>query len=89
MFSFTAERYDILDGSIMYEVAQSKYPNKIMIVQNVHVKDKRIYGDIIAIMSVDEYEILRKPKKISLRFGIWEGDDLMVMKVERSYGVLC
>jgi len=65
MFSFTAERYDVLDNGIMYEDAQSKYPNKIMIVQNVPVKHKRIYGNIIAIMSVDEYEILSKPKNIA------------------------
>jgi hypothetical protein len=87
MFSFHANDYDILDAEIAFDEAQEKYPDNYMIVMNGHVLNKRLHGDIVAILTKDEYDALAMPKSIAPRFGVLEGVSILRGKVDNSLGI--
>jgi hypothetical protein len=51
MFSFFENSYVVIEGGVIYEDMQEKYPDNYMIVNNTHVANERLYGDIIAILT--------------------------------------
>jgi len=88
MFSFFDTIHNIIEKNIIYEVAQKKYHNKIMIVINGHVENRRIRGDIIAILTPEEFDELDKPDDIAPRFSIWEGDSIRIERLVSSVGII-
>ena len=87
MFSFISTDYKIIEKNIIYEVAQKKYHDKIMIVTNGHVENKRIRGDIIAILIPEDFDMLEMPENIAPRFGIWEGDSIRMERLVSLVGI--
>jgi len=87
VFSFFEDNYTILEANVAFDDAQERYPDSYMVTINGHVKDKRIHGDIIAILSQDEYNTLVIPQSIAPKFSVLEGLNVVRGKVGNSLGV--
>jgi hypothetical protein len=66
--------------------AIEKYPDRYMIVTNGHVEDREIHGDILALLTKEEYAALDKPKSLTPKFGFWLGAALMEEEVNNWLG---
>jgi hypothetical protein len=77
MFTFTADHYDVIERNIRHGEVIEKYPDCYMIVMNGHVENEAIHGDIVAVLTKDEYVALIKPRNLAPRFGIWKGSALI------------
>jgi len=87
MFSFDQESYSIIEQGVIYEDMQEKYPNKLMIVINTHVSNMRLCGDIIALLTEEEFSKVKMPESIAPKFGIWRGDILEEERASNNYGI--
>ena len=87
MFSFFENDYSVIENNVMFEDMQIKYADKYMIIKNGHVENKRIHGDIIAILTPEEYEVLEVPKSIAPKFAVWEGYSIMIERITNLYGI--
>ena len=79
MFSFSDTNPPILERNIRWGEAEEKYRDKFMIVINSHVKDTYLYGDIIAILTPEEYIQLDFPEPAMPKYGVWKG---LTLKME-------
>jgi len=84
MFSFTNPDPPILERNIIWGDAEEKYPDKFMIVINARFVDSELYGDIIAMLTPEEYSELDFPEPMAPKFNVWKG---MKLKME-GLGVL-
>jgi len=87
MFTFDQDSYQVIEQGVIYEEMQRKYPNKLMVVINAHVNNMRLCGDIIALLSEEEFSKVKVPKNIAPKFGIWRGDILEEERAANLYGV--
>ena len=63
----------ILVQNIDWGEAQEKYYDKYMIVINSHLEGTRLHGDIIAILTPEEYFALKKPDPLAPKYEAWIG----------------
>ncbi|MCL1998835.1 MAG: hypothetical protein FWG65_08715 [Turicibacter sp.] len=77
MFSFDGE-HEVLERDVIIEDMEQKYHDKYMIVINGHGRDCRLRGDIIAILTPEEYSKLEKPKPMLPKYSVWEGFSLQL-----------
>ncbi|MCL1999237.1 MAG: hypothetical protein FWG65_10770 [Turicibacter sp.] len=79
MFKFD-DNYTILEHDVMEYEMQQKYPNKYMIVTNCYRKDYHDYGDIIAILTSQEYYLLglELSEPMMPKYHVWKGLALVV-----------
>jgi len=77
MFSFDGE-HEILEHNVIIEDMEQKYHDKYMIVINGHGEDSRIKGDIVAILTPEEFYALEKPKQWLPKYGLWEGFSIQI-----------
>ena len=87
MFSFGRDNYTIIESNVVYEEMQEKYPDRIMVVINTCVRNMRLCGDIIALLTEEEFSLVEQPESIAPRFGIWLGDMLEEERAANLYGV--
>jgi len=76
MFTFKNPQPPILDGNITWGEAEEKYPDKFMIVINMHIDKTELHGDIIAILTPMEYSELDFPEPMAPRYDVWKGLDI-------------
>jgi hypothetical protein len=86
MFSFNEDHYDAIEKNISHGEAIEKYPDSYMVVMNGHLEDKKVHGDIVALLTWDEYIALEKPNNIVPKFGFWVGNAMMEWEVYNSLG---
>ena len=77
MFSFDDPSPQILEHNIDWGEAQEKYPHSYMIVINRHLIGTKLHGDIIGILTPEEYDFLEKPVPFLPKYCIWEGVAVM------------
>ena len=87
MFSFMSNNHKILVSGIQLERAREEYPDKCIVVTNACVKNERVFADIVAILSKEEYDAIEKPKSIAPKFSVWKGIALQLEEVNGSLGV--
>ena len=73
MFSFSNPNPAILENNIRWGEAEEKYRDKFMIVINPHLEDTYLYGDIIAILTPEEYSELDFPEPMAPKYNVWKG----------------
>jgi len=71
-----SESTDILVHKIKWGDAEKKYPDKYLIATNTYVEDGDLYGDIIGILTPEEYCALKRPKPMAPKYYLWEGLEL-------------
>ncbi|MCL1996453.1 MAG: hypothetical protein FWG63_09630 [Defluviitaleaceae bacterium] len=77
MFSFDGE-HKILEHNVIIEDMEDKYHDKYMIAINRYGGDTRIRGDVVAILTPDEYFSLEKPKPMPSKYSVWKGLSLQM-----------
>ena len=77
MFSFDGE-HEILEKDVIIQEMEMKYHDKYLIITNAYSKDARIRGDVIAILTPEEYRKLEKPKPMLPKYGVGEGFSLQM-----------
>ena len=65
MFSFANPDPPILERNIIWGDAEEKYPDKFMIVINARFVDSELHGDIIAMLTPEEYSELDFPEPMA------------------------
>jgi hypothetical protein len=50
------------------------------------LEDKLIHGDIVAILTKEEYTALDKPKNLAPKFGFWVGNAMMMEEAYNRIG---
>ncbi len=70
---FSGSNQLTLEKNIEMGEAAEKYFDKYMVVKNAHLENSYLHGDIIAVLSSDEYSKLEKPKEMFPTYEIWEG----------------
>ena len=73
MSIFVDSDHQILEHNIDWGEAQEKYYDKYMIVINSHLEGTRLHGDIIAILTPEEYLALSKPDPMAPVYEAWIG----------------
>ena len=73
MFSFKEPEYKILEKDVAKSDIISKYKDNYLIVKNAHNVNGRIYGDVLAILTREEFEELDLGECEAPKFYIWEG----------------
>ena len=73
MFSFTDPNPTILEHNIRWGEAEEKYPDKFIIVINPHFENAELHGDIVAILTPDEYRTLDFPEPLAPKYNVWKG----------------
>ena len=73
MFSFDDPNPTILERNIRWGDAEKKYRDKFMIVINAHVKETYLHGDIVAILTPEEYSGLDFPESMAPKYDVWKG----------------
>jgi len=73
MFSFTESKPSILEHNIIWGDAEEKYPDKFMIVINTRFEESELRGDVIAILTPEEYSELDFPEPLAPKFNVWKG----------------
>jgi hypothetical protein len=86
MFLFTEDHYDAIEKNITHGEAIEKYPDSYMIVMNGHLEDREVHGDIVALLTRDEYVALEKPNNIVPKFGFWVGNTMMMAEAYNRVG---
>ena len=87
MFSFFEKNYIVIESGVEYEKMQEKYADKLMVVMNTYLNDGLIHGDIVALLTPAEYEVMDKPKSFAPKFRIWEGNKIADEGVNSLYGI--
>jgi len=77
MFSFNGE-HEILEHDVIVEDMEDKYHDKYMIVISRPSDDSRFHGDVVAILTPDEYFELKKPKPTPPKYSVWKGLSLQM-----------
>jgi hypothetical protein len=73
MFSFSNPEPQVIEQNVDWGYAQEKYRENYMIVINSHLENARIHGDIIAILTPEEYISLEKPEPLTPKYSLWIG----------------
>jgi hypothetical protein len=81
MFSFTDPNPTILEHNIDWGEAQNKYHDSYMIVINSHLEGSRLHGDIVAILTPEEYFALNKPNPLVPKYEAWIGVALQTERI--------
>ena len=78
MFAFD-KPYEIIEKNILIDDLREKYPDNIMITINGHIEEERRHGDVIAILTEEEYTKLRKnfPVNYSSKFATIKGINIL------------
>ena len=76
MFSFDNPNPSILEHNVNYNDIEAIYTDKYVIAINPHTIDGNTFGDIIAILTPEQYRILGKPKKSFPIYTVLEGVNL-------------
>ena len=84
MSIFSISNPQILEHNIDWGVAQEKYYDKYMIVINSHLEGTRLHGDIIAILTPEEYLALSKPEPMTPTYEAWIGVALQNERIGAS-----
>ena len=66
----------VYESGVEIDAMEAKYHDKYMIVINGRSENGRILGDIVAILTPDEYHTLKKPKPMLPKYRVWEGNSL-------------
>jgi hypothetical protein len=74
----------ILESKVKLCDAEKTHHDKYVIATNAHVENAELYGDIIAILTPEEYANLKKPNPMTPKYVVMEGLSLKV----RGLGVL-
>ena len=86
MLSFAANSYEIVERNVRLGDMVEKYPNNYIVVINGHVENEEIHGDVVAILSKEEYDSLDKPTNLTPKFTIWKGTALRLEEVNNRLG---
>ena len=80
MFSFDTIKHDIREYDVVLDEMETKYRDKYMVFINVASKDMQLRGDLVAVLSPDEYAELRKhgALKIPQNYTVLKGVDLLI-----------
>jgi hypothetical protein len=73
MSIFTDPNPEIIEENIELGDAMELYPDRFMIATNFRTGSPGIRGDIIAVLSPDEYLSLEKPNPMAPKFNVWVG----------------
>ena len=73
MFSFSEPNPIILEKNILWGDAEEKYRDKFLIVMNAHFENTGLYGDIVAILTPEEYSELDFPEPMAPTYNVWKG----------------
>ena len=76
MFKFADPNPPVLESNITWGEAEEKYPDKFMIVINMHIDNTELHGDIIAILTPMEYSELDFPEPMAPKYDVWKGLDI-------------
>ena len=76
MSIFLNSNPQILERNMDWAEAQEKYYDKYMIIINAHLEGTRLHGDIIAILTPEEYFALSKPEPMVPKYEAWIGEAL-------------
>jgi len=88
MFSFTKKSYEILEKNVYLDNMRRKYPDNYMIVTNGHADSGYRQGNIIAILTEDEYRQLTLPENLAPRFSILRGVNILQKERENYLGFI-
>jgi hypothetical protein len=78
MFSFDNPNPQILERGVNYNDIEATYNDKYVIAINARHIDSATYGDIIAILTPEEYRNLGKPNKSYPTYTVMQGYKLML-----------
>lgn len=82
---FTDSNPQIIEENIELGEAMELYPDRFMIATNFRPESADIRGDIIAVLSPDEYLSLEKPDPMAPKYNVWVGTLLKSERIGR-YG---
>ena len=90
MFAFDKKPYEIIEKDAIIHDIRRVYPDKVMIVLNSHVKNKQRCGDIVAILTTEEYAQLRRnlPENYSSVFSTIKGINILTEEKENYLGFI-
>jgi Golgi nucleoside diphosphatase len=90
MFSFDKQPYEIIEKNVLIDDIRRKYPDNIMITINGCVKDRKRHGDVVAILTAEEYLLLREdlPNDYSMRFSTIKGINILNEEKENYLGFI-
>ncbi|MCL2017133.1 MAG: hypothetical protein FWG68_12895 [Defluviitaleaceae bacterium] len=74
MFNFDSE-HEILEHDVIIDDMMQEYHDKYLIIINGHSENSRIKGDIVAILTPQEYYDL--PRPIPQKYSVGEGLSLI------------
>jgi hypothetical protein len=86
-FSFDKESYTPIEERVRYSDMKTKYPDRLMVVMNTRVIDGCIYGDVVELLTPEQFKRLDKPMSFAPRFRIWAGSVLEEEKAANMSGV--
>jgi hypothetical protein len=73
IFSFKANKNNVLEKGIEIDTARDRYSDKYMAVINSRIKDARLIGDIVGFFTMEEYSKTKFAEDTEDIFEIWEG----------------
>jgi hypothetical protein len=76
MSSFKADSCSVIEQGANYDEMVGKYPDSYIVVRNGHMKDGETYGDVVAILTQEEYNPSDIPRNFVPRFTVWEGNSI-------------
>ncbi|MCL1997971.1 MAG: hypothetical protein FWG65_04305 [Turicibacter sp.] len=77
MFTFKSDYdYEILERDVIFDEMIQKYHDKYMIVLIRPQKNNRSCGNIVAILTPDEYYNLEWPNPVPNKYVVWKGFSL-------------
>jgi hypothetical protein len=78
MFTFDNPNPAILERNMDFNEIETIYPDKYVIAINARHIDSITYGDIIAILSPEQYRNLDKPNKSFPTYTVMQGINLIL-----------
>jgi hypothetical protein len=78
MFTFGDANPVVYERDVVLDAMEVKYRDKYMIATNINSEGMQLRGDIVAILSSDEYSELRKtgPERLTPKYMVLEGLDM-------------
>ena len=76
MFSFSDPNPKIIEHKVNMGEMQKKHHDKYIITINHYLENFESHGDVVAILTPEEYRMLDKPKPMAPKYGVWKGVSL-------------